>query len=181
MKTLRNNEGFSLVELMVVVAIIGVLAAISVGQVTKQIAKARQSEVKTNLSSLYTAEKAVYAEFANYTGAWNQLAFGVEGNVRYDVGFSGSAPVLTAAMGWTGPAGTGISNASGYCNAAVSNGACTVIKTNGSAPNAPATAVAANGATFRAQGHAFVFQNGLDDVWQIDNNKKVSNTASGIP
>ena len=46
----HSNKGFSLVELMVVVAIIGILAALAVPRFTVFQVKARQSEAKTNLN-----------------------------------------------------------------------------------------------------------------------------------
>ena len=53
MKSLRNR-GFTLIELMIVVAIIGILAAIAIPNFIRFQARARQSEVNTNLKSLFT-------------------------------------------------------------------------------------------------------------------------------
>jgi type IV pilus assembly protein PilA len=52
---LARNEGFTLVELMVVVAIIGVLATLAVPQYQRFTAKARQSEAKIALGAMRTA------------------------------------------------------------------------------------------------------------------------------
>lgn len=50
----RRNRGFTLIELMIVVAIIGILAAIAIPNFIRFQARARQSEVTTNLKSLFT-------------------------------------------------------------------------------------------------------------------------------
>jgi len=50
----RRNRGFTLIELMIVVAIIGILAAIAIPNFIRFQARARQSEVHTNLKSLFT-------------------------------------------------------------------------------------------------------------------------------
>ncbi|WP_224368856.1 prepilin-type N-terminal cleavage/methylation domain-containing protein [Hyalangium versicolor] len=54
MKTHRRRHGFTLIELMIVVAIIGILAAIAIPNFVRFQARARQSEVTTNLKSLFT-------------------------------------------------------------------------------------------------------------------------------
>ena len=59
----NNQSGFSLVELMVVVAIIGILATVAIPSVSKYMAKARQSEAKAALSSLYSANKSFFVEY----------------------------------------------------------------------------------------------------------------------
>lgn len=61
-KTLFSKKGFSLIELMIVVTIIGILAAIAVPNYQRFQAKARQSEAKSNLAALYAAEKAFFSE-----------------------------------------------------------------------------------------------------------------------
>ncbi len=50
----RSRYGFTLIELMIVVAIIGILAAIAIPNFVRFQARARQSEVSTNLKSLFT-------------------------------------------------------------------------------------------------------------------------------
>ena len=53
---LNNQSGFTLVELMIVVAIIGVLSAVAVPNFKKYQAKAKSSEAKVQLAAAYTAE-----------------------------------------------------------------------------------------------------------------------------
>lgn len=60
------SRGFTLIELMIVVAIIGILAAIAVPNFLKFQAKARQSEVKQNLKAIFTAKKGNFAESGSY-------------------------------------------------------------------------------------------------------------------
>ena len=60
MKVLQR--GFTLVELMIVVAIIGILAAIAIPNFAKFQARAKQSEAKANLKGIYTAKHSAYGE-----------------------------------------------------------------------------------------------------------------------
>jgi len=63
---LRNKKGFTLIELMIVVAIIGILAAIAIPNFLKFQAKSKQSEAKTNLKAIYTAETGYFGENNTY-------------------------------------------------------------------------------------------------------------------
>ncbi len=58
----RFGKGFTLIELMIVVAIIGILAAIAIPNFVKFQCRSKQSEAKTNLKALYVAEESYYAE-----------------------------------------------------------------------------------------------------------------------
>ena len=64
----RRQEGFSLVELMIVVAIIGILAALALPRFQSFQAKAKAAEVSTALSSIYTLQLAYHADNDNYGG-----------------------------------------------------------------------------------------------------------------
>ena len=64
-----KQSGFSLVELMVVVAIIGVLASLAVPRFKTFQAKARQAEAKTNLAHLYTLQQSFHADYDTYAGS----------------------------------------------------------------------------------------------------------------
>jgi type IV pilus assembly protein PilA len=62
----KNKKGFTLIELMIVVAIIGILAAIAIPNFMKFQAKAKQSEAKTNLGAIYVAQLAYFANSNTY-------------------------------------------------------------------------------------------------------------------
>ena len=79
---LKNDEGFSLVELMIVVAIIGVLAALAVPKFQTFQAKAKQSEAKSNLAHIYTLEQSYFGDRDTF-GAMADIGFTTQGRVRY--------------------------------------------------------------------------------------------------
>ena len=187
MKDVRKNSqaGFSLVELMVVVAIIGILASLAIPSVGKYMAKARQSEAKTQLSSLYTAEKAFNAEYAAYDNRFGAIGYSPEGNLRYNVGFAGGS-VATVANGYTFPAAASAAIATvGYCGAAgvLANNCSTLVGSKGAAPAAINATATTTATTFIAGANAMIHAAtaATEDRWTISDAKIMLNTNSGIP
>jgi len=102
----KRSKGFTLIELMIVVAIIAILAAIAIPQYKKFQLKAKTAEAKTNLGAIRTCEEAYAAEHDLYIGAayhprsdpdasavewtaddqFSSLGFEPAGNVRYGYG-----------------------------------------------------------------------------------------------
>ena len=64
-----RNGGFTLIELMIVVAIIGILAAIAIPNFLNFQLRSRAGEGKTNIAGIRTAQEAYAAEFATFIGA----------------------------------------------------------------------------------------------------------------
>lgn len=187
-RAVKNESGFSLVELMVVVAIIGILASLAIPSVGKYMAKARQSEAKTQLSSIYTSEKAFYAEYTAYHSMFGAIGYSPEGQLRYLVGMGdGGANEAGPGNGYTTtPAAPGnVRTTTAYCGAAgaMANG-CTMLNgANNAAASTYALPATATGpgalSTFVAGATAIVYQ-AQTDQWTINQNKILTNTLNGI-
>lgn len=62
----KSNKGFTLIELMIVVVIIGILAALAIPRFMRSTTKAKQSEAKQLLKQIYTMQRAYRQEFDSY-------------------------------------------------------------------------------------------------------------------
>jgi type IV pilus assembly protein PilA len=118
----RLQKGFTLIELMIVVAIIGILAAIAIPNFIKFQARSKQSEAKANLKASFTAEKAYFQEKDVYAGLVQTIGFVPERNNRFayfldgaTIKMSSRATAIEAYVG--GETGIGVDEFKGYSNA----------------------------------------------------------------
>jgi type IV pilus assembly protein PilA len=88
-------KGFTLIELMIVVAIIGILAAIAIPNFIKFQARSKQSEAKANMKAMFTAEKAYFQEKDTYSTAVGTIGFAPERGNRYQYNLNG---IVTTAL-----------------------------------------------------------------------------------
>ena len=75
----KNKKGFTLIELMIVVAIIGILAAIAIPNFLRFQARAKQSEARQNLGGIYTAYVSYFSDWNTYPTAAGTPCTVVEG------------------------------------------------------------------------------------------------------
>jgi type IV pilus assembly protein PilA len=64
------QKGFTLIELMIVVAIIGILAAIAIPDFIKFQARSKTGEAKANLKGIFTSERSYYQEHDTYAATF---------------------------------------------------------------------------------------------------------------
>jgi type IV pilus assembly protein PilA len=72
----HSDKGFTLVELLVVIIIIGILAAIALPHFLNQTAKAKQSEAKQSMGVVNKAQNAYRQENQSFASTFNILAIG---------------------------------------------------------------------------------------------------------
>ena len=87
----HSQGGFTLVELMVVVAIIGILSSVAIPSFKKYQAKAKTSEAKLHLASIYSAEVSYFSDSDSYATCLNSMGYNPQGSKMqryYTTGFT---------------------------------------------------------------------------------------------
>jgi type IV pilus assembly protein PilA len=107
----KLTRGFTLIELMIVVAIIGLLAALAIPNFIKFQARSRQSEAKSNLKALFTAQKSYYGDKLAYCSSMDTIGFSPERGNRYLYTMSPTAATpLLRAVGTENTAGGAVTD-----------------------------------------------------------------------
>jgi len=87
----RNEKGFTLIELMIVIAIIGILAAIAIPQFSSYRTKAYNAAAESDIRNAALAEESYYTEYQNYADTLDLLKSGNSGftnSANVTIGFS---------------------------------------------------------------------------------------------
>jgi type IV pilus assembly protein PilA len=173
---LLNEQGFTLVELMVVVAIIGILSAIAVPNFKQYQAKSKQSEAKIQLAAVYATEVATNADYDTYATCIADVGYEKPAKGYYIIGFQVSDATSLAQVNARANAAV--------CTATqtqISVAATNPLKANNAAAlpvNTDITDTAPTAQTFRAgaSGNITSAQTTFDK-WTINEGKTLSNST----
>ena len=168
---MTTESGFTLIELMIVVAIIGILSVVAIPTFDGYQKKAKKAEAKIALSNLYTGEKVFYSEYNTYVADLGAIGYGYgsKGPKYYISGFGvantsvtiGGAGLNKEMLKISGAFG-GPGNTNPYC----STGNTIDGRNNAASANFNAGAVGGIGSKSEAC-----------DVWHINQDKVLVNAA----
>jgi type IV pilus assembly protein PilA len=167
---LKGKKGFTLIELMIVVAIIGILAAIAIPNFLKFQAKSKQSEAKSNLGAIFTGELAYFGEQNTY-GDFVAINWSPSGTPRYHYTLSGWADNVLTGVGATVASVGGAPVWNQNLNNAQDNGALATAGPVGVLAGPPPTFVAGAGGK--------ISNSATTDGWSINEKRILIWTSDG--
>lgn len=186
--------GFTLVELLIVVAIIGILATVGIPTFKKMTQKAKKSEAKVLLGGVFTAESAFQAEYGLFGNFLDKIGFEAGGGPStYIVGFLSGACTTAGAVRPDSTTGAGSNLNSQYpsyytdaANTALFK--TTVGFTGGPTACADISFVSSDGTDFLASAQGVIAPslpkstaNSVDlDIWTMSRTKTLLNTQDGV-
>ena len=107
-KMQRGEKGFTLIELMIVVVIIGILAALAIPRFMRATTKSKQSEARQVLKQVYSMQRAYRQEYNAYwvpagpasavvaqQAAFGRIGVDIMGNARYTYTMVAAANTFT--------------------------------------------------------------------------------------
>jgi len=163
LKALRSQKGFTLIELMIVVAIIGILAAIAIPNFLQYQAKSRQAEARTNLGGIYVAETSYMADNGRYD-AFSNIGFSLAGNTNR---YTYRSPAAGGAATSSATQGTDLfaTNAGSSAAGGVIQTENTIVQSMGATQNPPQPAM------FTATASGNLDSDTLLDYWHVNDVK----------
>ncbi|MBC8258245.1 MAG: prepilin-type N-terminal cleavage/methylation domain-containing protein [SAR324 cluster bacterium] len=92
------KRGFSLLEVMIVVVIIGILATLAYPSLDGYLLRSKQTEAKVSLSAVYTAQKIYFATNQTYADTLSKLDVQLEsgGSALYTITLAANSTSFTA-------------------------------------------------------------------------------------